>query len=136
MRVEHNVVTNVYTKPGEEAIPYEQRFNAPHDNIILNNNTQDQSVKDNAGPEKLIVHTSDNPRIAVPAPGLKNASNQAESSAATGVYSISGRLIKGSSVDMKNAQSGRAVLIGDRHEGIVHLNNGNRDGRIRIGRAK
>jgi hypothetical protein len=54
--VKHNVVTNVYTKPGEEQIPFLQPWSVPpqHDNVLENNDTQDQSVKDNAGPKGSI----------------------------------------------------------------------------------
>jgi hypothetical protein len=49
--VEHNVVTNFQTKPGEEPIPFLQGYAPPHDFEVINNETQDQSVKDNAGPK-------------------------------------------------------------------------------------
>lgn len=53
IRVEHNVITRVRTKPNETSVPFLQGYAPPHDNIILHNDTQDQSVIDNAGPFKI-----------------------------------------------------------------------------------
>ena len=54
MRVEHNVVTRFFTN--RTGIPYQQDQAGapPHDNTLINNYRQDQSVMDNAGPVGLV----------------------------------------------------------------------------------